>query len=282
MKPRLTVIVGCPRSGTTWLGQMLLAHPAVTGINEGETSLFLCLGDLFANISRTDGTGLSAYVDVATFEAAVRQFCDRLIEEAVRHDHPDAAVFVERTPAHAFVLRRIARLYPDAAVVHIVRDGRDVARSLAELSFGAPSVRAGAQAWVRTLDAVQATAHALSTFREVRYEDVLLDPVAGVCALFEWLGLLVDDGVRARVTAAAAGRVSAFGTTGPVGTGKWRTLSAVDIADIYLVAGDALVRHGYASEREVRHMRRRPASLAARVRALAGRKPARSDGVAES
>jgi LPS sulfotransferase NodH len=265
---RLVLVVGCPRSGTTWLGQLLMSHPAATGIREGETSLFLCLQDLYANMRRTDGTGLSNDVDEEALDAAVRRFCDRMIGAAVRRDDPGAQVFVEKTPAHAFMLARIAHLYPDVAVMHIVRDGRDVARSLAELSFGAPSVRAGAQAWVRTLTAVEQQAGALRAFRQVRYEGLLEDPLGGVSELFEWLGLPVDADVRARVRAEAGRRVSKFDTSGPVGSGKWRSLRAGDLADVYLVAGDRLVQHGYVTGAQLARARRTWPSVVARARAL--------------
>jgi hypothetical protein len=280
--PRLALVVGCPRSGTTWLGQMLMSHPMTAGIRDGETSLFLCLQDLNANMSRTDGLGLSAYLDVESFDTAVRRFCDRMIGAAVARDNPSAQVFIEKTPAHAYLLTRIAHLYPDVAVVHIVRDGRDVARSLAELSFGAPSVRVGAEAWVRTLTAVASQQRAVPAFRELLYEDLLEDPVAGVCELFGWLGLPVDDDVRARAGAAAGHRVSKFDTSGPVGSGKWRTLRAGDLADVYLVAGELLVKHGYVTKMEFARFRRSWPWVAARTRSLLRRAAPRRGDVPQS
>jgi hypothetical protein len=263
---QLVLVVGCPRSGTTWLGQLLLAHPAATGVEEGETSLFLCLQDLSANMARRDGQGLSGYLDAQTVDVAVRRFCDRLIGDAVRARDPHATVFIEKTPAHAYQLHRIARLYPDVRVIHIVRDGRDVARSLAELSFGAPNVRFGAETWTRVLTAVRRQEAGLRHFREVQYEQLLSDPVAGICDLYEWLGLAVDADVHARVAERAGRRVSQFDTSGPVGAGKWRSLPRRELSDIYLVAGQLLVDRGYLGRGELAHWSRSWSAQRARAR----------------
>src|SRR4051812_41977208 len=101
--------------------------------------MFARLSGLFANMARSGGDGLSQYVDGAAFDAAVRKFCDRLIDGAVLRHNPSALAFVEKTPRHALMLHRVQHVYPDVHVVHIVRDGRDVARSLAEFSLGVPN-----------------------------------------------------------------------------------------------------------------------------------------------
>ncbi len=52
-------------------------------------------------------------------------------------------------------------------------------------------------------------------------------------------------------------RVSQYNTTGDVGPGKWRTLSARDLRTVYRYAGDRLVETGYVSADELRHQRSR-------------------------
>lgn len=37
---RLIVVLAAGRSGSTWLNQLLLAHPRIAGVEEGETAIF--------------------------------------------------------------------------------------------------------------------------------------------------------------------------------------------------------------------------------------------------
>jgi LPS sulfotransferase NodH len=243
---RLVIVCGCPRSGTTWLEQLLLAHPGTAGVDEAETWLFLSLRSLW------DNDALRAAVPPAALATAQRRFCDAmftaLLERAGRRD----AVFVEKTPANALHLREIAALYPDAWFVHILRDGRDVARSIGEFDLTPAGVREGARAWAATVRAVDRDAGTLPRFREVRYEELLGDPAAGAASLLTWAGLAVDERVRDRLAARADGRVSRYNTTGPVGAGKWRSLSPADLRAVYEEAGESLAALGYATAEDVR------------------------------
>src|SRR5436190_13716613 len=255
--PPLAVVVGCPRSGTTWLHRLLLTHPDAVG-PAAESTLFLVLRSWWANAARTDGAGVTAWLPPGIDAAGVaRAFTDRLITEFVASTGTTPVLVIEKTPGHVHDLAAIAACYPDVHVVHLVRDGRDVARSLAEFEHGATSIRGAAQAWVDAIEAADRAAPRLRHFREVRYEDLLADPVEGVGDLLAWLGLRVDDTVRAAVGAAGTRRVSQFNTSGPVGAGKWVELSADDLRDVYAVAGRLLRARGYAGAAEVKGARDR-------------------------
>src|SRR5205085_9107504 len=72
---RLLIVVGCPRSGTTWLQQLLLSHPQVVGPSE-ETFLFARLAPAWALAHSAEG---DIWGDRATSIAAIRRFCDRIL-----------------------------------------------------------------------------------------------------------------------------------------------------------------------------------------------------------
>ncbi len=55
----------------------------------------------------------------------------------------------EKTPHHVFFWSDISEHLPDIPVVHIVRDGRDVALGLIRARFGPKSVYAAARRWSR-------------------------------------------------------------------------------------------------------------------------------------
>jgi hypothetical protein len=246
---RLVLIFGCPRSGTTWLTHLLLGHPGAGGQAHSESSLFVSL-QTFAGFLERRSDGPLAFVDEPTLVAALRRFCDELLSVDLPAGASVARV-VEKTPSHALLLPFINLLYPDAWYIHIVRDGRDVVRSSAEVEFGEPDVAVAARGWVQTLDTVERDAPRLARFREVRYEDLLADPVGRTSDLLSWIGLDVDDDTRSGLAERAGVRVSQYNTTGSVGAGKWRSLDDRQLAAVYRVAGETLIARGYVERVEV-------------------------------
>jgi hypothetical protein len=258
---RLVVIVGAHRSGTTWLEHLLLAHPLTGGVDERETWLFASVAPLASS------PALARLVERDRLLAALRRWCDSLLEAAIAREHPGAAWFVEKTPNHGDLLPLVGEIYPDAWVVHAIRDGRDVARSLTTVKFGTDDIRLAAAGWRRAVTAARAGRSAVARYREVRYESLVADPVGVVADVFAWVGLPVDDSVRDAVGRRVGARVSRYGTTGPVGPGKWRSLDAAALTAVDDAAGDLLVELGYLDQRVVRRgMRVRP--LRAMVRAV--------------
>ena len=122
---RTVIVLGPVRSGTTWLVELLLAHPALAGLS-WESTIFMALWDLWENAHRADGEGISAYLGPDEVAAALRGFCDRTFSVA------DGEWFVEKTPDNVNRIPLISAAYPDAWYVHLIRDGREVAASLAE------------------------------------------------------------------------------------------------------------------------------------------------------
>lgn len=253
LRDGLLMVLGAPRSGTTWLANMLQAHPLVAGAGEAESWLFVALQDVWANHDRPGPHGLAHWLHQAALTAAVRRFCDTIFAAARDRERPEAQWFVEKTPQHAASLDRIGRVYPDAAFVHLVRDGRDVAHSMFEADIGeVDDPAAGAALWARLVRAARHDGPRLARFREVRYEELFADPWGGVADLLRWLGLPADDNVERAVVARAGRRVSVHGTSGPVGPAKWQTgLSREQLRGVYAVAGDLLVDLGYVSDGEL-------------------------------
>ena len=85
----------------------------------------------------------------------------------------------------------------------------------------------------------------LPRFREVRYEDLLADPVSRTTELLEWMGLPVDAGTADRIAASSTKAVARYGATDRIGAGKWQDLDAGQLAAIERVAGDLLADLGY-------------------------------------
>jgi len=111
---RVVFVVGCPRSGTTFLARSL-----------GSLDGFVDLGEvppLKAAIPEL------AAADPADAAARVRSILDRTRRLGLVG--PRRAV--EQTPETVFVAAAAARAFPRAVLIHLVRDGRDVVCSLLE------------------------------------------------------------------------------------------------------------------------------------------------------
>jgi hypothetical protein len=258
---RPVFVVGAPRSGTTWLAELLQAHPDTVGIPQGETQLFWALAPLWLSAERRRGPGIRTLVTHHELVAAVRVFCDALFEAGRAKQGPGATLFIEKTPAHAVHVARMHEVYPEAWFVHIVRDGRDVVRSIARFDLEELSpidLPTAAAEWDRLNRLILAEAPRLDRYRMVRYEELVAAPVEGACQLLEWMGLPCDDAVRDRVADAAGNPVSQHAGKGRVGPGKWREdLSDAQLSTIYRIAGRLLVELGYLDGDELASWQRR-------------------------
>ncbi len=182
---RLVLIIGSPRSGTTWLQTMLGSHPSVA--TPQETDLFRVYlqplaeswDDQMELLRDTSDDrrrkGLPTVLDAEQFRRLGRNFVDAMID-SVRAHKPGATVVIEKSPGHSMCTDVVRRFWPDATFIHMIRDGRDVAASLmaAAHTFGggfAPGeVAQAARLWQSRVRAARTAADAPGGYLEVRYE----------------------------------------------------------------------------------------------------------------
>jgi hypothetical protein len=131
-KQPLAFIIGCGRSGTSILGKTLAQHPDVDYLFEP--------GHLWSAVDPiTDTTHLHSVAKCkfildacdCTSEAR-RRFNQLFLKPAHR---AGAALVLEKTPVNTARIGYLECLKDDARYIHIVRDGVDVARSIARLSM---------------------------------------------------------------------------------------------------------------------------------------------------
>ena len=256
---RAIFVVGAPRSGTTWLHQLLAAHPGVaTG---GESHVF-CEGvdALLANHADPDPhMMLSTWVTEAELVTGVRKLVDGIFAAMRDRQRPSATHIVDKTPNHVPYAASLARVYPDASFVHIIRDARDVAGSAKDLWGGWSEWRssgAGGAIWRR---AVLDNREHLAPLRyyEVRYEDLLGDPIAGVASILDFVALDHDDEFVKRAVDFGKAPINVRPSDTRIGVRKWSGDARAD-RQVVLAAGDLMVELGYLTEEE----RRRIASAA--------------------
>jgi hypothetical protein len=239
---RLLVVLGCGRSGTTWLESMLMASPDAGGVDRAESFLFKVCHGLWLALPRT-----APVCDRALLVSSLRRFYDTVLEEAMAAHSPGASVFIEKTPLHSLMVDEIAAVYTETHFLHLIRDGRDVARSISQVPFfQVPDPADAARLWRQVVRRVRAFAPALRRYREVRYEDLLSRPVEACVELLAWAGLRHDESVVPALEERAGRRVSAHaGTSQAVGAGTWQSLEHRDLDRVLAECGDQLVQEGY-------------------------------------
>jgi hypothetical protein len=226
---------------------MLAAHPEVVSINS-ETHLFshgvAPLLERFHHGASDSTTTGAVYMDPGRLHEALRRFCDEVFVAQAGIAAERAPRILERTPLHVHHLDLIGHLYPDARVVHIIRDGCDVARSQTVQAWGPATIVEAAREWATAIR--DARSASVPHYHEVRYEELLRDPVEGVGELFEWLELPAGDEVRSAI-AREAGVVFNVSRGHPgISAGKWRSqLTPEDREALAQEAGDVLQELGY-------------------------------------
>jgi hypothetical protein len=207
-------ICGHIRSGTTWVLDLLAAHPQVAGLFEsliftgnGVAQLLHPRHWDFETSERMFDRrmGLGQIIPREELVADVRRLCDEWFAE---HLEPHHRFLVEKTPAGAQALETVAELYPDATVIHVMRDGRDVAISTlaARRSWqrneklqnsprdGSRHLWAVGLGWANHIADINRHALKLSVaFHEVRYEQMHEKPLETARAIFRFCGIPADD-----------------------------------------------------------------------------------------
>lgn len=207
---RYFFVVGCPRSGTTWLRMLLAQHPAV--VSTRETHLF---DNYIAELQkawnrsarRPTATGLNAALTEDQFRSLCAGFAQGVMQY-ISKGNPGAKALVEKTPAHVRHAPLILELLPEAHFIHLIRDPRAVVASLCAAgrtwarSWASPDPVENARIWVRDVSAGREIASLTKQNMAVKYED-LLEPT-GWCVLrdiFRWMGLAANQDFCQRAVA---------------------------------------------------------------------------------
>jgi hypothetical protein len=219
----MVFIVGCPRSGTTWLQRLLACHPKV---RTGQESLIfeINIGPQLRqwrkglDLKLRGGVGLGCYFTEDEFHEVLKSFLITLLQPMIQDLGPDE-IFVEKTPSHVLFIPEIIELLPKCRIIHMLRDPRDVVASLisASQSWGsswAPkSARSAARVWMNHVLAAQEAKRNLQPwqFHEIRYEHLAssTNEILKQCATF--LGLEWSNGEIAK--AIEANKVDTAGGT---------------------------------------------------------------------
>jgi hypothetical protein len=277
--PATLFVVGIGRSGTSLVQSILASHSHITsppetaflrrhilsgrldelfersGIDkvrqhlESDRNLQRLGVDLDAILCKSGtndlpGKGVNVYIDILSAYAATHV----------------GTVICDKDPRLLEHLQQIGALFPDAKVLHVVRDPRDVlaSKKMAEWSMRRHPllhIAAGNVQW--SLGRRDSLHLGDDRYMEIRYEDILADPDARFREICKWLGLPFEIDMLS-FNATAESLISADEqqwkkeTLQPLktaNTGKWRSaLSPFEVAAVQVGNREIFHFAGYEQE----------------------------------
>lgn len=209
-------LVGCPRSGTTLLQQMLDAHPDVAIAPETFFIRNFWLqqekyGDLAEDHNYDqlveDIVSLPEFQEMAlnpeVYRAAAWQssrsyplLLSLLLEQFA--DKRDVAIVGEKTPNHLLYLSILQRFFPTARFVHIVRDPRAVVASWQTVPWTTGTLAGDASVWRRYMSTARGCPIVLKpSLHTLHYEALIETPETTLKALCQFLQIQFEPAMLA-------------------------------------------------------------------------------------
>ena len=273
-------IVGCSRSGTTLLRLMLTQHPQLHIPPESEFLLSLHentshYGDLTEPHQRwflirdlqTTEVSMGAYAfpifDLSVYEAetaladqAPTDFAgaaDALFRTSARKHGKQR--WGDKTPHYVRHIEWLSEAFPESQFVHMIRDGRDVARSRVQAGFTV-SMRRSARHWKEEVQKGRRAGRRLPAhrYRELFYEHLVRNPESVLRDLCGWLDLEFTEALFAFDESGDASVPDEHAhlhekLNAPVDSSRahaWKgSLRSREVADVEAEAGDLLQELGY-------------------------------------
>jgi hypothetical protein len=265
-------VLGCVRSGTTLLYHMLLSAGNFA-VYRTESVVFSLLEPRFGDLSVEQNKRrlLNAWCDSRLFSATGLE--RESISEKVLKECSNGGDFLrlvmteiaakqgvqrwaDTTPEHLLHLHRIKETIPDALVIHIIRDGRDVALSTDKQGYirrlpwdSLPSKMAAGMYWEWMVSKGRRDGRDLGgDYIEVHFEDLVREPRQTLARLGCFIGQDLDyDKILQSGIGSVSAPNSSFGATtdfNPVG--RWNAgFSHEELLIFESLVGHTLEENGY-------------------------------------
>ncbi len=264
LERQLFFVVGCQKSGTTWVQHMLNGHPQVRC--HGETYLAALLLPLMQQLIQQHNShqkaGELGLLTRDEFQTLYATAGGLLFERWLNGDAETVRAIGEKTPEHALCMPALAEAFPNARFIHVIRDGRDVCvsgwfhnqrKAKPQFAQRFPSLDpyiayTVEQHWVRYITAARAFGEQHpDRYLELRYEQLHEDATDSIRRALTFLGVEDDDdAVSACLDAGAFERLSGGRPRGEADTGSFFRKGVVgDWRQHFSQANrDTFMRHG--------------------------------------
>jgi hypothetical protein len=280
-------VLGCGRSGTTLLYHMLLSAGNFAVYRAESNAINLLeprFGDLSVRRNKEDlmdawiqsklyeRSGLEAEAIRAKVIAECRNggdFLRIIMGEMARQQNVER--WADCTPEHLLHLERIKETIPEALIIHIIRDGRDVALSTAKLGYvrrmwwdRTPNVMVSGLYWEWMVQKGRDDGRKLGQdYTEVRFEELISDPPSVLSRLGKFIEQELDYENILRVGIGSVSQPntsfqdSSNGAFNPLG--RWKSgFTSDQLAMFEALVGDTLEQLGYELGTSDRALLRRP------------------------
>jgi len=211
---RPVFVVGCARSGTTLLQAMVQSHPRLAMPPENRFVMPVYRGriefgdlrqaenrDAVAQVITAKGT---KYRDLRVKASDIRRrvhevpptvgsLLGAVLELfAQRFDKPR---WGDKRPNYIQDLDVVLELFPDAQIIHMIRDGRDCVASLKRMKWWTFGYPASVYKWAHAIDTGLQARERLrpDQYHEIRYEDLVTDPAVHLQKLCAFLDEDFDE-----------------------------------------------------------------------------------------
>lgn len=292
-------VIASPRSGSTWLTRALNQHPNVMAT---ENRLFGMFCEIWKNPSGKLAPRITAdqyirsfanhsffhelgFADSATMQEAFAHEYFRFIGRFLREKSGKSTIVDKVTPylgTSSKVLNQIAKYFPDARLIQLIRDGRDVAVSgvfdwigrenegsdryrlfvegdasvTVDRLFDDELLERWARYWTEPLQAMAANDVAPL---QIRYEDMLANQADVLQSSFEYLGLEADPELATqcaagvtfeKLTGRVSGQAQDLAKARKGIAGDWKNYFTRRDAEVYReLTGDLLQQLGYEPDK---------------------------------
>lgn len=112
---------------------------------------------------------------------------------------PGKQIWGDKTSPGSFDhLSKLSLVFPDAAYLHVVRDGRDCVASGVKAGFYNRNYAEAARAWRDNVRACRRFGHRLRNsgrYLELRYEDLVAEPERKIPKICDFIGITADPGM---------------------------------------------------------------------------------------
>lgn len=273
-------VLGCPRSGTTLLYHMLLSAGGFA-VYRTESSVFNVLRPYFGNFANPSNRKrlIDAWIQSRLFQVSGLDECQiraklmrecrsagdflRIVMEEISR-RQGVSRWADCTPEHLLYIPEIKRAFPNALVIHMIRDGRDVALSLEKQHWIRPlfsrtgsALLAAGFYWEWIVRKGRELGNDIApNYMEVRFRELVLSPPEALRKISRFIGQPLDyDQIRRTAIGSVQKPNTSFepaaGAAGFAPVGRWKTaFPQAELSKFEAVAGRTLTELGYSLSTE--------------------------------